>query len=157
MSLEIFALSHRRLASLLDWQLSIDSEGFGVTLPPDVSMDELRGFLPVRFDAVETGFECDHNNAEKIMSLYHQVDFGQRWAHCLSFRCRGDFDEWLAANAAAAAYAKATDGIVFDPQEGVLMSPQQALAAFSDMKKQLPEARRMVEMIAKQVAQKLGE
>jgi hypothetical protein len=157
MSLHAYVLSNSRLASLAEWQRAIDSEGLNVTLSSDTSIDELRGFLPVRFDAVDTGFECDHRDADKVVDLYHQFDFGRRWSYCLSFRCRGDVDEWLAANGAAVAYAKATGGIVFDPQQGLLMSPQQALAALRELKQQLPEAGRLAEMAADRVARELGE
>jgi hypothetical protein len=133
MSMHVFVFSDTRLMSMLEWQRSINQEQFQVLLPSDVPIADIHGFLPVRLNESTTGFECDYRDVSHVMSLYREVDFGRQWNYCLSFRSRGDLDEWFAANIAAAAYAAATNGIVFDPQDSLVMSSQEAVAAAKSM------------------------
>jgi hypothetical protein len=140
MSMEIFTLSDHRLTSLEDWQKSIDIMGVSLVLSTETSVGELRGFLPVRSGGVATGFECDRCQADEVMRLYGAVDFGRNWRCALAFNWRG-FDEGLAAYSAAAAYAKAADGVVFDPQDGVVLSPQQAFNVAVKMKAEMPKVK----------------
>jgi hypothetical protein len=127
MSMDAYVFSDRRLNSLPEWQRVIEAERLDVVLPMDGLIGELRGFLPVHSNGVATGFECSPCDAAQIMALYSAVHFDRSWAHCLAFTWRGDLDECLAASSAAAAYAKATGGVVFDPQDSLVMSDQQAL------------------------------
>jgi len=55
------------------------------------------------------------------------VDFGHAWKHVLALRWRGDFNELRAAWVAGSAYARATDGIVFDDQEGKIRNSAEAV------------------------------
>jgi hypothetical protein len=145
MSMEIYVLSDRRLSSLAEWQRSINTIGFTVSLPIDVAVQELHGFLPVAMGTGRTGFECDHWNASELMDFYKAITFQRRWSYCLAFRWGSDFEEGLAACQAAAAYALAVDGVVFDPQEGLVMSPQQALVAARQFEADIPKMREAVQ------------
>src|SRR5437763_1061584 len=115
MSMEVLVFSDRRLDSMSEWQQSIDSEGLGILLPGDASIDELHGYLPVHHVDIRTGFECTHRDAAEMMAFYQGTNFGHPWAQCLSFIWGSDFEEALAASMASAAYAKEADGIVYDP------------------------------------------
>jgi hypothetical protein len=145
MSMEITVLSDRRLRSLAEWQRAIDAEALGIALPTDTSIDELHGFLPVRWNGVATGFECSHCDPAEIMTLYREIAFGRKWTHALDFIWGGDFDEGLTAYMAAAAYAKAADGVVFDTQDGIVMSPQRALEVAREMKREIPKVKAALE------------
>jgi hypothetical protein len=129
MSMELMVLSDNRLPSIAIWQQAISTEGLRVTLLTEFSIDRLDGFVPVRSNDIMTGFECYHCDAREIFEQYPGVGFGRSWSDGFIFRWGGDLEECLAAYAAAAAYAKASDGILFDPQGGTLMSWQDALAA----------------------------
>jgi hypothetical protein len=50
---------------------------------------------------------------------------------------------------ASAAYAKAAGGIVYDPQDDVIMSPRDALDAARRLEVELPKAKQMAADIAK--------
>lgn len=143
MSMEIFTLSDRRLASLAEWQRAIDAAGLALTLPTDVSIEELRGFLPVRAGDAATGFECFHRDGAEVTRFYGAVDFGREWRHALVFYWQG-FEEGAAACMAAAAYAKAADGVVFDPQESIVLLPQRAIDYANQFKADIP---RMTELV----------
>jgi hypothetical protein len=144
MSMEVFVFSDRRLSSMNEWQRVIDSERLGIVLPVDDSIDGLRGYLPLHHYGKKTGFECRHRDAAEMMTFLHDVDLGPRWAQCLCFIWGGDFDEGLAACMASAAYAKATGGIVYDPQDDVIMSPSEALDLARRMEAELPKAKQIV-------------
>ncbi len=52
------------------------------------------------------------------MNAYPRVDFGHDWKYAIAFPYITDFSELTAAWMAAAAYARATGGVVFDEQAG---------------------------------------
>jgi hypothetical protein len=128
MSMEIYVLSDRRLASFSDWQEAIEAEGFGLKLSTERSLDDLRGHLPAQLGDEHAGFECDHWDADALMEGYPGLDYGHRWQHALAFRFGGDVHACLGAYMAATAYARATAGIVLECEELQLLVPQQALA-----------------------------
>jgi hypothetical protein len=138
MSLEAFVLSDRRLASIQDWQQAIDAEGFKLALSAERSLDRLSGYLPALWEQTATGFECDHWNVAQLMDENSDIDFGHRWKHALAFRWGGDLDACLGAYMAATAYARATEGIVLDCEEGKLLTPQQARENVNRMERDLP-------------------
>jgi hypothetical protein len=133
MSMEILVLSDRTLDTLEHWQQCISAHGVPLELPVETAIHDLKGFLPVRSEGQATGFECDHSPANEVMEIYGDVDFGRLWKHALAFNWHGP-DEGLAAYQAAAAYAEATHGIVFDPQDGVVMDPRRAFGVAEKMK-----------------------
>lgn len=151
MSVELMVLSDRRLSSMSDWQRAIDTEGLHLALPADISIEMLSGFLPVRSNDTGTGFECDYFDVQEILADYPDVNFGRSWRCCLVVRWNGDGDACLAASIAAAAYAKASEGIVFDPQDGVVMSAQEALAQIPDIRRELEKWRGFGRVIAERI------
>lgn len=138
MSMEMMVFSDRQLSSKSDWQDAIASEGLSVTILTELPVSELEGFVPVRSNDAMTGFECFHSDAREVFQQYAGMNFGRSWLKCLTFRWGSDLDECLAAYAAAASYAKASNGILFDPQESTLMSWQETLA-------EIPRIRREAE------------
>ncbi len=126
MSIEIFVLSDRRLGTMADWQSALDGEGFALRLDQSRPFEALGGYLPAYRGEAEAGFECDHWDALDIMESYEDVDFGRRWTQGLAFRFGGDFHALWGAYAAAAAYARATDGVVFDGESGEVLAPGRA-------------------------------
>lgn len=139
MSVDLYVLSDRRLDSIAEWQQAIDGERPQLVLPTDTTIDELSGFLPVRWSGSPTGFECDHIPAREVLKSRDVVDFGREWACALAFYTHG-FEELLAAYIAAAAYAKAAGGVVFDPQQTLVMSPLRAFEMAGELEREIPKA-----------------
>ena len=139
MSIEIYVLSDRQLASIAEWQQAIDQEGFALRLSTERPFDALSGHLPAQWDDKHAGFECDHWEASDIIDANPDVDFGRQWKHVLAFRFGGDFHALLGAYAAAAAYARATDGVVFDGEAGEVLTPEKAVQAARDIERELPK------------------
>lgn len=152
MSMEVLVFSDRRLSSMGEWQRSIDSEHLGILLPTDASIDELRGYLPVHRNQKRTGFECHHYDAAEMMAFCQGVNFDHPWTQCLCFIWASDFDEALAAYMASAAYAKATEGIIYEPEDNVIMSPHEALALARRLEGELPKAKQIVADVVKKLS-----
>jgi hypothetical protein len=144
MSIGVFVLSDSELRSIADWQNAIRAEEFPLHLSTDVQFEAVHGFLPVHLADKRTGFECYHDDSLALMSVYDSIDFGRGWTKALGFRFSGDFNELLAGWMAATAYARATDGVVFDPQESKVLTPQQALDVTRRIEQDLPAYERVM-------------
>jgi hypothetical protein len=138
MSIEIYVLSDRCLQSIDAWQQAIDSEGFDLRLDTSRPLAALGGHLPAQRGDQHAGFECDHWDPADIFNNCDDIDFGHRWSKVLAFRFGGDFHALWGAYAAAAAYARATGGVVFDSEAGEVFSPDQAAQAARDIERDLP-------------------
>ena len=138
MSMEIYAFSDVRLASISDWQKAIADEGFELTLSVARPFAALRGFLPIQMTEIQTGFECDHWDPRDILEGYSEVNFGHQWQYCLAFRWGADLKACLGAYMAAAAYAAATNGVIFDCEQGKVLTPLQAAQTARNIEAQLP-------------------
>lgn len=138
MSMEMYVLSDRRLASVDAWQEAIDQGGFPLRLSQETPFAKLHGALPVVLGQRQTAFECDHWNSKELMAEKPDVDFGHAWTYALAFRWGGDVYAGSSAYAAAAAYAAATDGVIFDCQEGKIISTQRAAATSRELKQSKP-------------------
>jgi hypothetical protein len=126
MAMEIFALSDRRLNSIAEWQRAVDAEGFALQLSAETPFAQLSGFLPVRYDNAPSGFECDHWEPSAVMDENPSNAFGHAWTYALAFRFGVRPGELESAWMAAAAYARATAGVVFDTEENRIFQPDEA-------------------------------
>jgi hypothetical protein len=140
MSMEIFVLSDKRLGTIDEGQQAIDAEGFDLRLDTSRPFEDLSGHLPAHRGEQHAGFECDHWDPLDVMDEEScaDIDFGRRWTQALAFRFGGDFHALWAAYAAAAAYAKATDGVVFDGESGEVLPPEKAAQVARDIERDLP-------------------
>ena len=145
MSMETYVLSNKQLSSMTEWQGAIDAAGFRLTLSTERPLSELTGFLPVRVSDVETGFECSHWDPQAIADCGPEPRMNRNWQYCLAFRWGGDLRALLAASMAAAAYAAATGGVVFDCEEARTLDPQEALQMARDIEAQFPAIEKMLQ------------
>jgi hypothetical protein len=126
MSMEICVFSDTSLGSIADWQKAVDAEGFALRLSKEGSLAELNGFLPATLHDQRTGVECYQVDPREMTDTYDNIQFGREWKHALVLVWGGDFAEMQVAWMAATAYARATSGIVFDPQASQLLTASQA-------------------------------
>src|SRR5262245_43305334 len=142
MSIELFVLSDKQLTSITEWQRAIDAEGFDLRLDASRPFEALSGHLPAHRGQRHAGFECDHWDPIDVMDeeSCDDVDFGRRWTQALAFRFGGDLHALWGAYAAAAAYAKATDGVVFDGESGEVLAPESAVAIAREFEQDLPKS-----------------
>lgn len=149
MSMEIYALSDKRLSSIAAWQEAIDAEQFALTLNTERPFGELQGFLPAVWQGRQAGFECDHWQPNDVLDGYSQVGFDHRWKYCLAFRWGADARACLGAYKAASAYANATGGVVFDPESGKVLTPPQAKQVAQQVERDLPSFEQMMRSVAR--------
>lgn len=122
-------------------------------LGADKSLETLGGHLPAWWKGQPAGFECDHWDAYELMTEFREVDFGRQWAHALAFRWGADLKACLGAYIAATAYAVASDGIVFDCEEGRIKTPEQARETSRKIEAEIPMFEdRMKEILGKLAA-----
>ncbi|RJF75180.1 hypothetical protein [Rhodopseudomonas palustris] len=150
MSLEIFVLADQRLDTIAAWQQAIDAAGSPLQLSTGRPFAEIGGALPVKLRDRPTAFECDQWDAAKLMAELTEIAFDRPWRHALAFRWGADFDAGASAYLAAAAYAEATSGVIFDGEEGRLISPARAREVARDMEQNGPA---IVEMILRNMKQ----
>jgi hypothetical protein len=139
MAMELFVLSDKRLNSVVEWQAAIDGEGYPLRLAGDKPIEALKGFLPAQLRDRKTGFECNLWPAGEFMREMSGVNFGHEWKHVLAFRWGGNLNQVPAVWMAATAYAKATDGVVFDEEDGKIHSAADAQAIVGDIEREMPE------------------
>ena len=134
MSMEISVLSDERLNSINEWQHAIDAAGFPLRLLGRRKFADVKGFLPATLREKQTGFECYHSDPRELFETYDDdVHFDHDWKYVLAFVWGGDFVAMQAAWMAAAAYARATSGAVFDEEAGQILTAADALAVVQDM------------------------
>lgn len=127
MAMELWVLSDKRLESIAEWQTAINAEGLALTLSDEKPFDAIGGFLPAQLRGQATGFECNHWPAAEFIRDMPEVNFGHARKYVLALRWRANFNELRAAWVAGSAYARATNGIVFDDQEGKIRNPAEAV------------------------------
>ena len=77
------------------------------------------------------------------------VDFGHEWKHVLAFRWGGNLNQVPAVWMAATAYAKATNGVVFDDEQGKFYSAEDARTVVNDVEREMPEIEAMLRNLNK--------
>jgi hypothetical protein len=145
MSMEIYVFSNKHLSSIGAWQEAIDTEHFALALNTERPIGKLQGLLPVIWNGNQTGFECDHRRPNAVIETYPNAHIDSRWKYCLAFRWGADVRACLGAYMGASAYAKATDGVVFDPDAGKTFTPQQAKQMAIKIEKEMPSFERAIQ------------
>ncbi|MGU3542807.1 hypothetical protein [Methylobacterium sp. A52T] len=126
MSMEAYALCARAMPSVAEWQAAIDEIGFDLKLDAVRMPPATQGHLPATWRRREAGFECQIVPLSDLTDTYTDIDFGGPWTCVYAFyfatlpACAG---AWMAVAACAAR----SGGIVFDPQEGHLLTAEDAI------------------------------
>jgi hypothetical protein len=139
MAMELFVLSDKQLNSVVEWQAAIDGEGYPLRLAGNEPIESLKGFLRAQLRDTKTGFECNVWPAGEFMRDMSGVDFGHEWKHVLAFRWGGNLSQVPAVWMAATAYAKATNGVVFDEEGGKIRTAADAQTVVGDIGREMPE------------------
>lgn len=154
MAMELHVLSDRRLNSIAEWQQAIDAEKYPLQLGADMNPGAVDGLLPAVMNGQQVGFECFNDRAPETMNFLGNDQFNRPWKYALGFRWRGSgFEELKAAWMAATAYAAATGGIIFDHEEGKVLTPQQGRKLAAKFISESPRIKARLEEIKKQFSQ----
>jgi hypothetical protein len=152
--MELHVMSDTRLESTDAWQRAIDAEGFPLRLSPDVKFRMARGFFPALLRGKLTGFECFHDNAHKTQQFLGWSQFDHPWKFALGFRWIAREAEQLAAWMAGTAYARATGGVVFDPEQGKVLSPGEATDVVGQIERDAPLVEAAIHEIMRRLTSK---
>lgn len=151
MTMDAYVLSNRKIKSIQEWQEGIDTIGFGLKLNSAKNPQHRSGHLPAEWEKREAGFECSPDDVADLIATYPDIEFGGPWLHAYSFHW-GTLPACIGAVMAAAAYAHATDGLFFDPQDSLLLQPSAAIQyaretelSFPKIEAQMAELRRKYE------------
>lgn len=125
--MEFYVLCKKSIESTHMLQKSIDVLGFDLRILSQRNIDHGSGYLPAEWKTQEAGFEISPFPPNELIETYPETDFDGVWPHvyALSF---GTLAGCVGASIAAAALARATDGMVFDPQDEALMASDDAAA-----------------------------
>jgi hypothetical protein len=134
MAMQICILSDERLDSIAEWQEAINAEGFPLRLS---DADPNRNLVAYLRDE-ETSIEYDIHDFSELKNAYRHVNFGRNWRYAVAFTWSSDFAEEIAAWMAATAYARATNGVIFDEQEGKTFTPEESLKIARDIEHRRP-------------------
>ena len=151
MSIEIFILSDIQLKSVADWQSAIDAQGFALRLSGG-PLTASGGSLVAQLNGRLTSLEYRIENFGSLRGFYKNVNFGRDWACVVALPWISGFDGLIAAWVAAVAYALVTTGAVFDPQEGKVFSPAEALNVVKGIERARPEAEAALRNAAERVS-----
>jgi hypothetical protein len=155
MSMEICVLSDVRLASIAEWQTSIEAESFPLRLPREKPLSKSDGGnLRVQLRDKETMIEYSVVEFSELEEMYRNVNFGRVWTYVIAFIWSSAFAEEIAAWMAATAYARATGGFVFDEGEGKLLTPTEALGVVVELERSLPEKEVALQIFLQQLHQR---
>ena len=138
--MELWVFSDERLSSIAEWQAAIDAKAYLLKLDEVTPFEKIKGFLPTHLRGELTGFECYHDDADKLIRNNSDLSFGHAWKYVLAFRWVGSkVNELRAAWMAGTAYARATDGIIFDDQEGKFRNATEARDVVRDVERDMPD------------------
>src|SRR5579872_5593767 len=151
MAMEMHVFSDRQLNSIAEWQRAVTLESYALQFSDDVRLDAVSGLVPVTWQGRQTGFECYRDDAQEAMNGYGSGHFSSRWKYALGFRWLGDIAELQVAWMAATAYARATGGIIFDPEAGRTYSAPEAAKVVSAIERLLPA----IEAARRQLAEEM--
>ncbi len=135
--MELYVISERRLQTINEWQDAIDKFGFPIRFEAGIDFESTSGFLPLRLHNRLSGFECDHWTIDDIKEIYGYHRINPNSKYVLAFRWSGDYDELISVTQASAAYAIATDGLLFDCQEGDFISNEKAIEMANTIEEQV--------------------
>jgi hypothetical protein len=150
MSMTIYVLSDTRLRSIAEWQAAVDNEAFPLRFVPDGSDSKAVGNLRMQLRDKETEIECGFDDFDELEQTYPNVSFGHDWKYVLAFTWSTKIMQATATWMAATAYARAAAGVVFEAQEGKLLTAAQSLSMVREIERSLPEIEAMFEELAQQ-------
>ena len=112
--------------SLKQWNEEIRALGYDVVLDEGINLNEFSGFLPVMHKNSEAGFEYyrDEPTRSELSKMGVPLDLGVQ----VTFRTGSSSQDLACSSVAAAALCRLTRGVIYEPQEGVIVSHAECAA-----------------------------
>ncbi len=129
MSMEIHVLFRGKLPTKAALQTALRELGFPFSIKPATgSLERQKGYMPMLLNKDDTGVEFDVFEGRDAVEEIGGEDVDPQFDRVGNFRWGGDETEGAAALCSAAALASILDGVVFEEQEGRLLTAEEALA-----------------------------
>src|SRR3954451_1922896 len=141
MALEMYVFYRGKVPSKTALMRAMKELGFPLTIVEARSpLEDHTGFMPIRWRGEDTGFEFDvSSDAEEVKETREDCGIDPSLDQIAFFRFGSDLIELLAAQCAAAALAKLTGGVVFEPIGGEIWSLDRSVAEASKTVTRLTE------------------
>jgi hypothetical protein len=140
MAMEIHVLFRGKLPTKAALQTALRELGFPFSIKPATgSLERQDGFMPMLLNREETGAEFDVFEGRAAVEEIGGKDVDPRFERVANFRWGGSMHECASAVCGAAALGKLVDGVVFDDEEGKLLSIEQAIAAARQVIAEVPK------------------
>lgn len=128
MSIEMHVFFRGKLPSKAALTRAMKELGFPLSITSKGSLEQQKGFMPMRLNREETGVEFDvFEGRETIDEAVQDLAVDPRFDRSANFRWGGDETEMACGVCAGAALAKLVDGVFFDTEEGRLLMPDEAI------------------------------
>lgn len=105
------------------WADAIAERGFPAELDREFDVDAFSGFLPCRFDGLDTGFEYFSGPVEFI----DELDLPDHFDFSVTFSAHSDACELASAVVCAAVLCAISGGILVDPQADRTVAARDAI------------------------------
>jgi hypothetical protein len=129
MSIEMHVFFRGKLPSKAALSRALRELGFPFTIKPATgSLERQSGYMPMLLRRDETGVELDVLDDPDALAEFGDIGVDPSLDRVANFRWAGDMQEAVAGMCCAAALAKLVNGVVFDGEEGVLRSADEAIA-----------------------------
>jgi hypothetical protein len=120
MAMELFVFSDQKLGSIAEWNAALAELGFEVVIEEGGGIAGLNGSWPTKLRGRDVWIEYNHWDAAEFLEDQKEYVKKERdWKYLLAFRWGSDIYAHPSVFMAAAAYAKATDGVVLDEWEPI--------------------------------------
>lgn len=128
-------MRHGALPSGRSWALAVKDAEFALALDGEFDTENFSGYLPCRYQGAPSGFEyfaakvTDDERA--AFDVPPELDF------VVTLATRGDESELACAVIALGVLCRMTNGLLYDPQSGASITPDEAMDWVNEMVKQL--------------------
>jgi hypothetical protein len=123
------------LPSAREWSLAVKESGFALAMEHDFDPATFRGFLPCLYQGAPTGFEYHSgevtDDEREVFEVPPELDF------VITLATRSDGSQLACATIALGVLCRLTNGMLYDPQSGEAVRPDEATEWVNEMLKEL--------------------
>lgn len=138
MTMDFYVFYDGKSPNFIEWQKTIDEHRFDLKFSRNQIVVGEGGLVTAIWKSRAVSFEFRPCDFDKLIETYDDIDFGQRWGTAYAFYCSG-LPECVAAYITAATLAQMRNGIVFDPQDSLILQDQEALRVARENELLLPK------------------
>jgi hypothetical protein len=133
-SIEMHVFFRGKLPGKAELTRAMGELGFPLSVtPPEDSLEQQNGFMPMSLNGEETGVEFDvFEGRDVVEEVVEDLHVDPRFDRSANFRWGGNEMEMVCGLCAGAALAKLVDGVFFDTEAGRLLTPDEAIGMAKD-------------------------